>query len=115
MNIFRSPNCFTYMNHPVDNIVDELLTNCIKSGIIQCESGEYDLILTFQNGIKANLWNANKPYAWLQKGDFFRNGELFLTYKESRPKKSTMKKLEKEIINYLLSNELHKDTNTKSN
>jgi hypothetical protein len=55
-------------NHKVDHAADTLLRKSMKSGIKDINSDAYYMYITFKDGVKAKLWNANKYYAWLSRG-----------------------------------------------
>lgn len=84
--------------YQVDIIYDSILNKCILSGINKITlPNKFYINITFNNGVVANLWNANKYYAWLSQGNI---GEY--KFANSRPKRKTMQKLLNLIETYYL-------------
>lgn len=79
------------MNYPIDDYLDNILRRAIDSGIISITTEDgYYITISFRNGSTAELWNENRYYAWLSRGNVDN-----YHYDGARPKKSTMRKLRK--------------------
>lgn len=91
------PHFFTGMLYRVDSALDAILDGCISSGIERIHSSHdgYELIIVFGNGKTANMWNVNRYYAWLFKGEI---GDY--RWKNARPRKKTMRMLRRAIYEY---------------
>lgn len=93
--IFMKPTVFCEMAHPTYHILDIILNISLDKGIKNVKHDEYCLYIEFTDGVKAELWNENKYYAWLSSG----NIDGFY-WKNSRPKKSTMRRLRYKLEEY---------------
>ena len=93
--IFMKPTVFCVMVYPTCHILDIILNRYLDKGIKNVKHDKYCLYIEFTDGVKAELWNENKYYAWLSSGrirDFY--------WKNSRPRKSTMRKLRYKLEEY---------------
>lgn len=90
---------FTMFNYSVDPILDEILNRCLDSGIESVKTDMYFMYIKFNNGIDSKLWNVNKYHAWISEGFI---GDY--RFSNIRPKRKTMKRLDKELINYFSKN-----------
>lgn len=93
------PSILTIFNSRVDPILDTLLNACLDSGIKSMSATTYFINIEFNNDIHSSLWNRNKYYAWLEQG-YIGKYKFF----EVRPKRKTMKRLDKAIIDFNLKN-----------
>lgn len=75
-------------NYPIDYTLDTLLRKSMKSGIKDVSGDSYFIYLTFNDGVKAKLWNVNRYYAWACKGFI---GEY--SFEDGRPTVEIMHKL----------------------
>jgi hypothetical protein len=81
------------MNDSVDVILDSMLKRAIKSGLKSLSSiSEYYLVIEFNDGTKATMWNANRYCAWLSKGNIEKDDKNY-QWNNARPSRSTMAKL----------------------
>lgn len=74
--------------YPYSKIYDEKLLKCVESGIKNIRYESHHINISFNCGSNAHLWNTNKWYAWLSRGNidnFYFDGEM--------PSKKTMGKL----------------------
>lgn len=92
------PNFFTMMNDPVDPLLDKMLNKCLDKGINELSTTEYNLHIVFNNNVEANLWNTNRWYGWLSRGNI---GPY--VFDDGRPKKKTMRRVRRAIEEYHLS------------
>ena len=70
-----------------------MLKNGIKSGLKSLSSlSEYYLMIEFNDGTKATMWNANRYHAWLSQG-FIEFDNKTYQWNNARPSRSTMAKL----------------------
>lgn len=96
-----SPNFFTIMNDDVDELLDSLLSNLIENKtIIDVKDEDYYLYIEFSNGVIANMWNANRYYAWLCIGTISENNSVIYKWNYARPRKKTMRKLRKKLRDF---------------
>ena len=93
--IFMKPTIFCSMLYPVCGMVDMVMNIYLDRGIKKVEHGGYFLYIEFNGGVKAKLQNTNKYYGWLSSGDI---GGFW--WKDSRPRKSTMRRLIYELERY---------------
>lgn len=64
-------------------------------GIKNITKTSYHLIITFNDNTTANVWNENKPYAWMSSGEIkFSNGES-LSWANQSPPLETLYKFKK--------------------
>ena len=95
LKIFMKPTVFCGMLSPVCGLVDKVLNIYLNKGIKSVKHDEFYLYIEFNDNTKAKLWNENKYYWWLSSG----NIDGFY-WKNSRPKKSTMRRLRYELEEY---------------
>lgn len=96
-----SPNIFTIMNDSVDEALDSLLSNIIDNKTIIDVKGENCyLCIEFSNGIIADVWNANRYYAWLSSGTIRENNSVIYKWDYARPRKKTMRKLRRKLRDF---------------
>lgn len=96
-----SPNFFTIMNHGVDETLDSLLSNIIDNKtIIDVKVKYLYLCIEFSNGIIADVWNANRYYAWLCIGTISENNSVIYKWNYARPRKKTMRKLRRKLRDF---------------
>ena len=89
----------TIFNYCVDSILDSILNKELDSGISECITNSFYIDITFNTGVKATLWNENKWYAWLSRGNIGN-----YTWDNARPRRKTMWRLKKEIEKYFVEN-----------
>jgi hypothetical protein len=87
---FRNPlDLFVFLQiHKYDLEYDLRLVTCMYTGIKSVVEDKYNIKIMFNNGTFAELWNANKYYAWLTgvHGKFiYPNGNLIRLKDQSRP------------------------------
>jgi hypothetical protein len=70
--------------------LDDNLNECLESGIskVNREGVYYRLEIEFSNGIKGELWDENKYYAWLSSGELGK-----YRWSACRPSRKTMSKM----------------------
>ena len=84
-------NFIYQVDENVDNILNQIMDNHELTEFVY--NDEYTMNLRFGNKISAKLWNAERYYAWLSRGEIKVNGELFFTWSHARPKRKTMNRL----------------------
>jgi hypothetical protein len=75
-------------NYKVDHVADTLLRKSMKSGIKDISGDDYYIHITFKDGVRAELWNVGKYYAWLSRGCIGN-----YNYDDGRPTVKTMYEL----------------------
>lgn len=97
MNIL---GCFKFLFltrlYETDYVLDQLLIDGLRSGIksIKYPCAYYTKI-KFYNGTKVNAWNANKYYAYFQKGKINK-----YKWNESMPSRKVLRMLYYSIVDY---------------
>ena len=61
------------LNDRFDEAYDNLLSNCIKSGITSYRYDTHEGEVLFSNNVYYRFWNSNKYYAWLNTARFQNN------------------------------------------
>ena len=97
--IFMNPTIFDLMIYPVCNVLDMIINASLNKGIKSVKHDEYCLYIEFKDNTKAEFWNAGKYDAWLSEGYI---GDY--SWVDSRPKKSTMRRLRYELEEYYKTN-----------
>ena len=103
MNLFKAYT--TKFLYPEDDIVTCILKISIKTGInnITYDRGRYYIVISFNNGIKAELWNCNKWYAWASSSLFYKNDVEIYRATSCRPSRKVIWLLSKSISKYIES------------
>lgn len=96
INFLKTPNLFTTMRRNVCNVLDSLLNKKLDLGIDKVSSNDYFINITFKDGVRCSMWNANKYYDWLSSGSIGNYNWI-----DVRPHKSTMRRLECELIKFI--------------
>lgn len=67
--MFKVP-LFLYQLYPVNYVLNNLLNELLDAGVeLVDESGQYEIIIKFKNGVQTTMWNRNRWYAWCSDGD----------------------------------------------
>lgn len=87
------------MLHAKNKNLELILNIKLDVGILEYEETEYFIDLVFKDGTKTSLWNENKYYSWLSQGFIgsFR-------WRHSRPSRSTMRRLNYAINDFITKN-----------
>lgn len=103
MNLFEAYT--TDFLYPADDIVTCILKISIKTGInnITYDRGGYYIVISFNNGIKAELWNCNKWYAWASSSIFYKDDVEIYRATSCRPSRKVIWLLSKSISKYIES------------
>lgn len=92
MKVFRFLKFrFMLRNHETCNALSEKFSNLLDAGIVECdkESDYYYMKLVFADGSEAEVWNANRYYAWVCRGSISGFGK----YDGIMPSKKIMRRL----------------------
>ena len=104
MNVFKNIYARFAMgmfikNESTNIAIDAVIENIIKNKMIPTSMGQY--YLEFGPDIK--MWNANKPYAWLNRGRFKKNG-LDFSWDNEMPSSYMMLKFKKYLESVVIEN-----------
>ena len=100
MVLLRLRLLFSLMNDGVDYILNSILSQQLRSGIKSVQSNDnYYLSVSFKDGTNIIFWNTNKYYGWVSQGIVYFDNKIY-SWKDGRPKKSTMYKLIKALNNF---------------
>jgi len=84
-------------DHKCDHTLEGLLSAGVDSGLVKLKVTDLYIEGMFSNGNKFCMWNANKHYAWLKKGEI---GEY--RWKDARPSAHTMLRFRDAAVKFLL-------------
>lgn len=96
VNFFKKPNLFTIMTCDICNTLDALINSKLDCGIDKLGSDDFFINIIFKDGVKCSMWNANKYYGWLSMGNIGN-----YNWVDVRPRKRTMRRLEREINKFI--------------
>lgn len=100
---------FTGFNDPVNKELDVILNKLTKLKLTKIGSNYYWANMTFEddenNWYYVEYWNSNKWYAWFSEGKICLNGSQIFKWRYTRPKRSTMNRILKELKIYKKNHE----------
>lgn len=93
---------FTSLNYPVCEEVDAVLCKILdKRQLSGVDTNEYYMMLHFGDNVAVRIWNTNRWYGWMMRGEVSIGDVSIFKWNECRPRRRTMNVIIKKVSCFL--------------